>query len=72
MELAALAGLFGLVGEFLTVSGSAGVNAQVEVPALVAWMVCGAGSISDLDLLRHGGVGRVFPRTEPPRRWALI
>ncbi|SHN65476.1 hypothetical protein SAMN05660350_01339, partial [Geodermatophilus obscurus] len=55
MALAERAGLQELVAEHVTVPGSAGANAAVKVPALVAGMVAGADSISDLDLLRHGG-----------------
>jgi DDE family transposase len=36
------------------------------VPALVAGMVAGADSISDLDLLRHGGMGRLFDGLRAP------
>jgi hypothetical protein len=37
------------------------------VPALVAGMVAGADSIDDMDLLRHGGMGRLcVPRTLEP------
>ncbi len=31
-------------------------NATAKIPALVAGMVVGADSISDMDLLRHGGM----------------
>src|SRR5690606_40949722 len=55
--LAESAGLSGLVEEYVTVAGSAGANAEVKVGALVAGMVAGADSISDMDLLRHGGDG---------------
>src|SRR5664280_2295906 len=60
MRLAEQAGLHDLVEEHVTVPGSAGSNAAVKVPALVAGMVAGADSISDMDVLRHGGMGRVF------------
>src|SRR5674476_760734 len=60
MRLAEQAGLHELVEEHVTVPGSAGSNAAVKVPALVAGMVAGADSISDMDVLRHGGMGRVF------------
>jgi hypothetical protein len=57
MALEERAGLHELVAEHVTVTGSAGANAVVKVPALVAGRVAGADSISDLDLLRHGGDG---------------
>ena len=66
MALAERAGLHELVAEHVTVPGSAGANAAVKVPALVAGMVAGADSISDLDLLRHGGMGRLFDGMRAP------
>lgn len=66
MLLAESAGLSDLVDEFVTVAGSAGANADVKVPALVAGMVAGADSISDMDLLRHGGMGRAFAEHRAP------
>src|SRR3954465_4771570 len=66
MALAERAGLHELVAEHVTVPGSAGANAAVKVPALVAGMVAGADSISDLDLLRHGGMGRLFDGLRAP------
>jgi hypothetical protein len=60
MAVAERAGLHGLVAGHVTVPGSAGANAAVKVPAVVAGMVAGADSISDPDLLRHGGMGRLF------------
>src|SRR5690606_21229485 len=50
----------------VTVAGSAGANAEVKVAALVAGMVAGADSISDMDLLRHGGMGRAFTERRAP------
>ena len=60
MRLAEQAGLHELVDEHVTVPGTAGANASVKVPAIIAGMIAGADSISDLDVLRHGGMGRVF------------
>ena len=60
MRLAEQAGLYELVEQHVTVPGTAGANAPVKVSALIAGMVVGADSISDLDVLRHGGMGRVF------------
>ena len=59
MTLAERTGLHDLVDEHVTVSGTAGANASVKVPAIIAGMIAGADSISDLDVLRHGGMGRV-------------
>jgi hypothetical protein len=55
-----------LVGEKLTLKATGGVNAQLKVPALVAGMVAGADSIDDMDLLRHGGMGRLFAGIRAP------
>lgn len=64
--LAQSAGLSDLVGEHVTVAGSSGANAKVKVAALVAGMVAGADSISDMDLIRHGGMGRAFTELRAP------
>jgi hypothetical protein len=61
MALAARCGLTALV-EGLTVAGKVTANAAAKITTLVAGMVAGADSISDMDLLRHGGMGRVFDR----------
>lgn len=66
MLLAESAGLSDLVDEHITVAGSAGANAEVKVAALVAGMVAGADSISDMDLVRHGGMGRAFTERRAP------
>jgi Transposase DDE domain group 1 len=42
------------------------VNAQLKEPALVAGMVAGANSIEDMDLLRHGGMDRLFAGIRAP------
>ncbi|MDP9393566.1 MAG: hypothetical protein M3Q27_04565 [Actinomycetota bacterium] len=59
-------GLSWLVADKLTVARTGGVNAAVKVPALVAGMVAGADSIEDMDLLRHGGMGRLFAGVRAP------
>src|SRR5680860_1298729 len=60
MALAHRAGLGDLVADTLTLKSEGGVNAHLKVPALVAGMVAGADCIDDMDLLRHGGMGRLF------------
>lgn len=62
MRLAESAGLSGLVKEFVTVAGTPGANATVKIPAQVA----GADSISDMNVLRHGGMGRAFTERRAP------
>jgi hypothetical protein len=66
MVLAQRAGLSDLVAEHLTLTADGGVNAHLKVPALVAGMVAGADSIEDMDLLRHGGMGRLFTGIRAP------
>src|SRR3954468_21518639 len=62
MALAQRCGLDALLADRLTVAA----NAAVKVLALVAGMVAGADSITDLDLLRHGGMGRLFTGVRAP------
>lgn len=66
MALAESAGLSDLVAEHVSVAGTPGANATVKVSSLVAGMVAGADSISDMDLLRHGGMGRAFTERRAP------
>src|SRR3954454_2146442 len=66
LGLAERAGLHGLVAEHLTVPGSAGANKVVKIPSRVAGMVAGADSIADMDLLRHGGMGRLLGEVRAP------
>ena len=42
------------------------------MPALVAGMVAGADSIEDMDLLRHGGMGRLFTGVRAPVDAGLV
>ena len=66
MALAQRAGLADLVSSTLTLKAIGGVNAHLKVPALVAGMVAGADCIDDMDLLRHGGMGRLFTGIRAP------
>src|SRR5665647_680317 len=66
MNLAERAGLHDLAATHVRVPGSAGSNADVKVTALVAGMVAGADTIDAMDLLRHGGMGRVFTAGRAP------
>ncbi|MEX5297015.1 IS1380 family transposase [Kocuria sp. CPCC 205268] len=66
MGLAEDAGLHELLADRVSVPGPAGANAAVKIPALVAGMVAGADSISDMGLLRHGGMGRLFTAGRAP------
>jgi hypothetical protein len=66
VALAARAGLAELAASRVRVPGEQGANPGLKVPALVAGMVAGADSISDMDLLRHGGMGRLFSGVRAP------
>ncbi len=66
VALAERCGLSDLVASKLTLPAPGGVNAHLKVPALVAGMVAGADSIDDMDLLRHGGMDRLFGGVRAP------
>src|SRR5665648_170493 len=62
MTLAERAGLHDLARAHVRVPGAAGSNADVKVAAMVA----GADTIDAMDLLRHGGMGRVSTAGRAP------
>src|ERR1700712_613399 len=64
--LASRAGLIDLADHHLTVPGGAGHAAGLKVSALVGGMMTGADSISDMAVLRHGGMGRLFRGVRAP------
>ncbi len=66
VALAERCGLHELVAKTLTLTGEGSACAEVKVPALVAGMIAGADSIDDMDLLRHGGMGRLFDQVRAP------
>lgn len=66
VALADRVGLRRLVADTVTVSGEGSANAPAKVAALVAGMVAGADSVDDMDLLRHGGVARLFTGVRAP------
>jgi hypothetical protein len=66
MALTQRCGLDTLLRERLTIAAKGGANAAVKVLALVAGMICGADSVDDMDLLRHGGMGRLFAGVRAP------
>lgn len=66
LRLAQRAGLDELAQERLSVPTDKGSNAGAKVMALVAGMLAGADSIDDMNVLRHGGMGRLFDRTYAP------
>ncbi len=62
LALARRCGLQEMAEQAVRLGVPGGAGAGVKVPALVAGMVAGADSIEDMDLLRHGGMGRLFDR----------
>ena len=66
MAMAQRCGLAMLLAERLAIAAEGGANAAVKVLALVAGMLGGADSITDVDLLRHEGMGRLFARVRAP------
>jgi hypothetical protein len=66
LALAGRVGLSGLADQHLSVAGGPGRHADAKVSSVVAGMVAGADSISDLDLLRHGGMGRLLTGARAP------
>jgi hypothetical protein len=66
MALADRCGLTSLLVEGLTLAGKGTANAAAKILALIAGMIAGADSINDMDLLRHGGMGRVFHDVRAP------
>jgi hypothetical protein len=66
LQLAERAGLHQLIGRHLLLDRPGGGNPQLKVPALVVGMVAGADSIDDMDLLRHGGMSRLFTGARAP------
>jgi hypothetical protein len=63
MRLAERAGLQQLLQERLSVLSP---NAAVKAGCVVAGMVAGADSIDDLDVLRHGGMGKLVTGVRAP------
>jgi Transposase DDE domain group 1 len=66
MALADRCGLPALLAEHVKIAAKGGANASMKILAIVAGMVCGADSIEDLDLLRHGGMPRLFEQIRAP------
>jgi Transposase DDE domain group 1 len=66
MALADRCGLPGLLREHVKMAAKGGANTAAKLLAIIAGMVCGADSIDDLDLLRHGGMPRLFTTVRAP------
>jgi hypothetical protein len=66
MRLAQRCGLAGLVGERVSVDHRCGANAPYKIGSIVDGMAAGADSIDDLDVIRHGGMDRLFDGIRAP------
>lgn len=66
MRLAERCDLAGLVTDHVRVGGKLGANTPLKISSVVAGMVSGADSIDDLDVLRHGGMDKVFTGIRAP------
>jgi len=53
-----------LVGDRVRIKGVA--NADVKSSSLVLGMIAGADSIDDMDILRHGAMGKIFTGVRAP------
>src|SRR5258706_8415961 len=66
MRLAQDCDLAGLVGEHLKMTIPVGANRHLKIPGIVAGMIAGADCIDDLDVLRHGGMTKLFGGVRAP------
>lgn len=66
MGLAEKAGLPDLAAGHVTVAGSAGANAELKIGSLVAGMIAGADSFEDMEVVRHGGMDKLFAGSRAP------
>lgn len=66
MALAERSGLLELADEHLGVPTDKGANAGRKIGSLVAGMIAGADSISDLNRVRHGAMATLFHRPYAP------
>lgn len=61
--MAESAGLHDLLGRHLSVDSP---NAAAKTTSVIGGMLAGADSIDESDLLRHGGMGRLFAGVRAP------
>jgi hypothetical protein len=66
MRLAERCDLSGLVDQHVRIADRLGVNAPLKIGSIVAGMATGADSIDDLDVLRHGGMTKLFGGVRAP------
>ncbi len=69
MRLAERAGLHELLGSHLSVAAP---NAALKAAGVLAGMLAGADSIDDLDVLRHGGMAKVFGGVRAPSTYGTF
>lgn len=60
MRLAQACGLAGLVAGLVRIGTSVGSNPAGKITTIIAGMLAGADCIDDLDVVRHGGMSRLF------------
>ena len=66
LRLGEQAGLHELVRDHVHLDGPGRAYPEVKVTGLVAGMLVGADSIDDMDVLRHGAMGRLFSDLRAP------
>src|SRR5215213_4077019 len=66
LALATRCELAELLTHRLRIAARGGANATAKILALIAGMVAGADCIDDMDLLRHGGMDRLFTDVRAP------
>jgi hypothetical protein len=66
LRLAHDCGLGALAEQHVRLGDSRGANAGAKIGSIVAGMVCGADSIDDLDVIRHGALPRLFGAIRAP------
>jgi len=66
MALAENAGLYQLSRQWIHIPTHRGANPHLKVASLIAGMVAGADSIDDMDIVRHGGMDRLFGGVRAP------
>jgi hypothetical protein len=69
LRLAESAGLYDLLEAGLTVPSP---NAGIKTAGVIGGMLAGADSIDDLDVLRHGGMGRLFAGVRAPSTYGTF
>ena len=66
MRLAETAGLYQLAKDLIHVPSDKGSNPDMKIASLIAGMVAGADCIDEMDLIRHGGMDKLFTNWRAP------